>query len=145
LGVTRTGWGFPLPRDAHAVAIMRIVPVTVLIVDDDVSFRALAARAMQAHGLTVVGEAGAAEEGAEAARRLRPDAVLVDVGLPDGSGIALAADLAALPWSPQVVVISSDAEFAGATRPGPNGTQLPFVTKETLASSRLAELLGARP
>jgi DNA-binding NarL/FixJ family response regulator len=119
------------------------MPVTVLIVDDDVSFRSLAARMVRAHGLTVAGEAGEAGEGAAAARRLRPDAALVDIRLPDGNGIALAAELAALPWSPRVVLISSDTRFARATRPGPNGTQLPFVAKEDLASSPLRELLGA--
>lgn len=115
----------------------------MLIVDDDDSFRSLAARMVRAHGLTVVGEAGDVAEGAAAARRLRPDAALVDVGLPDGDGIALAGELAGLPWSPQVVVISSDGEFARAARPGPNGTQLPFVAKEDLPSSPLRELLGA--
>jgi DNA-binding NarL/FixJ family response regulator len=120
------------------------MPVTVLIVDDDDSFRSLAARVVRAHGLTVVGEAGDVAEGVAAARRLRPDAALVDVGLPDGNGIALASELAGLPWSPRVVVVSSNGEFARAARPGPNGTQLPFVIKEDLASSPLRALLGAR-
>ena len=35
--------------------------------------------------------------GLAATTELRPDAVLVDVGLPDGDGIALARELAALP------------------------------------------------
>jgi DNA-binding NarL/FixJ family response regulator len=119
------------------------MPVSVLIVDDDDSFRALAARLVRAHGLTVVGEAGDAGEGAAAARRLRPDAALVDVGLPDGDGIALAAELAALPWAPRVVVISSNEQFARAARPGPDGSELPFVTKDDLPGSPLRELLGA--
>jgi DNA-binding NarL/FixJ family response regulator len=115
---------------------------TVLIVDDDPSFRALAARMLEAHGLTVAGEAGDVGEGFAAAQQLRPGAALVDVGLPDGDGLALAARLAGLPWSPRVVVISSDTEYAGADRPGPNGTQLPFVAKEDLPNAPLDELLG---
>jgi two-component system nitrate/nitrite response regulator NarL len=118
------------------------MPVTVLIVDDDSSFRSLAARMVRAHGFTVAGEAGDAAKGAIAARSLRPDAALVDVGLPDGSGIALAGELARLPWSPRVVVISSNGDFARAKRPGPNGTQLPFVAKDDLAKTPLRELLG---
>jgi DNA-binding NarL/FixJ family response regulator len=120
------------------------MPVTVLIVDDDVAFRSLAARMVRSHGLTVVGEAGDVGAGVAAARRLRPDAALVDVRLPDGDGIALATELAGLPWSPRVVVTSSDAEFARAARPGPDGTQLAFVAKDDLPSSPLRELLDGR-
>src|SRR3954465_2264525 len=127
---------------------------TVLIVDDDAQFRSLAARMLTAEGLTIVGEAadggggrgvgGAAGvgEGRAAAEALRPDAALVDVRLPDGDGIALAGELARLPWSPRVVVVSSEARIADADRPGPNGTQLPFVAKDDLASAPLHALLG---
>ena len=120
------------------------MPVTVLIVDDDVSFRSLAARLVRANGLAVVGEARDAAEGAAAARRLRPDAALIDVRLPDGDGIALASELAALPWSPRVVVISSNAQFARVALPGPNGTHIPFVAKDDLPHSPLRQLLDAR-
>ena len=94
------------PRDTIIVRC----PRTVLIVDDDVEFRGLAARVLAAMGLQVVGEAGTYADGAAAAAELRPDAALVDVGLPDGDGIALAAHLVALPWRPRVVVASSDPD-----------------------------------
>jgi DNA-binding NarL/FixJ family response regulator len=115
------------------------VDPTVLIVDDDEAFRSLAARLLQVHGLAIAGVAGAAEEGRAAAHELRPGAVLVDVGLPDGDGIALAAELAALPWSPRVLVTSSDAENAHAAR----RSRLPFVAKEDLPAAALRDLLGA--
>jgi DNA-binding NarL/FixJ family response regulator len=115
---------------------------TVLIVDDDPSFRALAARMLSEHGLEVAGEAGDVGAGFAAARELRPGAALVDVGLPDGDGIAFAVELARLPWSPRVLVTSSNTEYARADRPGPDGTQLPFVAKEDLPSAPLHELLG---
>ena len=118
------------------------MPTRVLIIDDDPSFRALAARLLQAHGFTVAGEAGDISEGGEVARRLRPDAALVDVRLPDGNGIALASELAHLPWAPRVVVVSTNAQTAEAERPGPNGTQLPFVPKEQLPSAPLHALLA---
>ena len=114
---------------------------TVLIVDDDAQFRALAARMLTAEGLTVVGEAADVSQGLAAAQALRPDAALVDVRLPDGDGIALAGELARLPWSPRVVVVSTETGAADADRPGPNGTQLPFVAKEDLASAPLHALL----
>ena len=111
---------------------------TVLIVDDDERFRSLAARLLEAHGLAVAGQAGAAGAGLAAARELRPDAALVDVGLPDGDGLALAAELAGLPWAPRVVVISSNAENAHAAR----HSRLPFLAKEDLPTAALRELLG---
>ena len=88
---------------------------TVLIVDDDAQFRALAARMLTAEGLTVVGEAADVSQGLAAAQALRPDAALVDVRLPDGDGIALAGELARLPWSPRVVVVSTETGVATPT------------------------------
>jgi two-component system nitrate/nitrite response regulator NarL len=76
----------------------------VLIVDDDPAFRVLATRLLIAFGLALAGEADSVAAAVAAAGSLRPDAVLVDVGLPDGDGIALAGVLAALPWLPQVVL-----------------------------------------
>ena len=76
----------------------------VLVVDDDPVFRDLARRIITACGLIVVGEACTVAAAIEAADTLRPDAALVDVGLPDGDGIALAERLAALPWRPRVDV-----------------------------------------
>jgi DNA-binding NarL/FixJ family response regulator len=119
----------------------RVVDRTVLIVDDDARFRSLAARLLRMHGLAVAGEVGAAGAGLAAAHELRPDAALVDVGLPDGDGIALASELAGLPWSPRVLVTSSDAENAQAAR----RSRLPFVAKEDLPAAPLRALLGAEP
>ena len=47
--------------------IIRAMPSTVLIVDDDVAFRGLAAGVLAAMGMRVVGEAGTWAEGAAAA------------------------------------------------------------------------------
>ena len=55
---------------------------------------------LAASGLTVVGEADSVAAALAAAARLEPSAVLVDVELPDGDGVALARELAALPVAP---------------------------------------------
>ena len=96
---------------------------------------------LKAEGLTIVGEAADVGEGLAAARKLRPDAALVDVRLPDGDGIALACELAR--FHGRRVSLSSRARraCADAERPGPNGTQLPFMAKEDLPNARLHELL----
>ena len=86
------------------------MPTSVLVVDDDPEFRALAVRMLAGMGLSVVGEAGTVEAATRAARRLRPQSALVDVGLPDGDGVTLAGALAALPWRPRIVLTSTDPE-----------------------------------
>src|SRR4029079_8947275 len=82
----------------------------VLVVDDDPAFRELASTLLRRLELDVAGEAGTFAAALEVVRALRPDAVLVDVGLPDGDGLELAQRLAAMPWSPRVVITSSDAD-----------------------------------
>ena len=67
------------------------VPTSVLLIDDDATFRALAIRMLEGMELSVVGEAATVEAATVAARKLRPQAALVDVALPDGSGFTLAA------------------------------------------------------
>lgn len=126
--------------DGSRDTIIRAVASTVLIVDDDVAFRGLAARVLAAMGLEVVGEAGTWAEGAAAAAELRPDAALVDVGLPDGDGVALAAHLVALPWRPRVVVASSDPE-ATSTEAVQRFGGAGFIPKESLPDGALAALL----
>ena len=85
------------------------MPRSVLVVDDDASFRDLAARVLVGWGHAVIGEAGSVEEALARAAELRPDTALVDIGLPDGDGFGLAQQLRALPWPLRVVLISTDA------------------------------------
>lgn len=113
---------------------------SVLIVDDDLSFRHLAARVLTSWGHDVVGEAGTAAEAIARAGELRPDAVLADIGLPDGDGFELTRDLLALPIPPRVVLISSDSDAANgpaAARVGATG----FVPKDHLTSVALQRLI----
>jgi DNA-binding NarL/FixJ family response regulator len=63
---------------------------TVLLIDDHELIRqGLAGAFTQADGLEVVGQAGSVAEGLELARSVRPDVVVTDVRLPDGSGLDL--------------------------------------------------------
>lgn len=85
---------------------------SVVLIDDDPRFRGLARRMLSALGLSVVGEADGCASGLASAAELHPQAVLVDVGLPDGNGIALARQIAALPSHPRVVLMSADPDAA---------------------------------
>ena len=104
---------------------------SVLVVDDDAAFRALAARLLRRWGHDVVGEAETVAEGLAMAEALQPEAVLVDVGLPDGDGGALARRLVELPWRPRVVLISSDPDAGGQSR-----DSTPFLAKDELPELR---------
>ena len=83
------------------------MPTTVLVVDDHESFRRLARRLLESAGFAVVDEAGDGASALAAVRELRPDVVLLDVLLPDTTGIELAEVLASDPAPPLVVLTSS--------------------------------------
>jgi CheY-like chemotaxis protein len=118
--------------------------MTVLIVDDHPSFRRLARKLVEAAGHVVVGDAGDGASALEAAQRLRPDVVLLDVLLPDRSGFEVANALAAGPEPPEVVLTSSRS--AADLRPAIDAAPiLGFIAKRELSRERLAALLGARP
>jgi len=114
---------------------------SVLVVDDDAEFRKLAGRLLAASGLAVVGEAGSVAEALVAAGRLRPSAALVDVGLRDGDGVALARELALLPWRPCVVLTSVDGDSTTSEEARKAGARA-FVVKAELPDAPLARLLG---
>jgi DNA-binding NarL/FixJ family response regulator len=115
--------------------------VSVLIVDDDDGFRRLAARVLEASGFDVVGEAGTCASAVVAARETHVSAALVDINLPDGDGIHLSRELAALPWAPRVVLISGDVDAGRAARAS---DAFGFVAKDELADGRLVSLLSGQ-
>jgi CheY-like chemotaxis protein len=113
---------------------------SVLVVDDDPVFRRLARRMLTADGLVVVAEADTLAAAMLMVHDLRPDAALVDIGLPDGDGVTLACSLTALPWRPGVLLTSSDPDAASredVRRSGANG----FVAKHELPNAPLRHLL----
>jgi DNA-binding NarL/FixJ family response regulator len=114
---------------------------SVLLVDDDPVFRGLARRMLQATGLIVVGEAETVAAAIAVAHEVRPDAALVDVGLPDGDGIALAGELTALPWRPRVVLTSTDPDAASPEDVRRSGAGA-FVAKDELPNAPLRQLLA---
>jgi DNA-binding NarL/FixJ family response regulator len=133
-------WRLSLPNGTRAAAMMRCMTRSVLVVDNDPGFRGLAARLLAASGLTVIGEADSVSAALSAAGRLEPSGVLVDAELPDGDGITLARELAALPWRPRIVLTSVDRDVTADNARRAGATE--FVNKVDLASAPLAELLG---
>jgi DNA-binding NarL/FixJ family response regulator len=117
------------------------MPVRVLLIDDDASFRSLAREVLDASGLAVIGEAGTAADGAVVAAQLRPDAILLDVGLPDRDGVALADELSALPWSPRILLTSSDPDATTSEDAALHGA-CGFVRKHDLVGEGTDLLAG---
>jgi DNA-binding NarL/FixJ family response regulator len=110
---------------------------TALVVDDHPSFRKMARRLLAAAGYDVVGEAADAAGAVIATLEWHPAFVLLDVLLPDGSGIDV-ADLIDGPGAPVVLLVSSRAaaDFGTAL----DGRR--FVTKSELTVERLRGLVG---
>jgi DNA-binding NarL/FixJ family response regulator/anti-sigma regulatory factor (Ser/Thr protein kinase) len=87
-----------------------IGPIRVIIVDDSASTRTMLREALSLdEGIEVVGEAGSGPEAIERAGELSPDVVLMDVRMPDGSGVDAARLITAqLPTSKIVALTWSD-------------------------------------
>ena len=82
----------------------------VLVVDDHPIWRDGVARDLEAAGFTVCGTAGDVGQALRVATATRPDVVLLDLQLPDGSGVEVARGLAALEPPPRVLVLSASGE-----------------------------------
>jgi DNA-binding NarL/FixJ family response regulator len=75
------------PNGWPDVMTMLMSAPRVVLVDDDEPARNLLAQILGEEGISVVGQAGAGEEGVERARDVRPEVVVMDLRLPDVSGI----------------------------------------------------------
>jgi DNA-binding NarL/FixJ family response regulator len=113
------------------------MPSTVLIVDDHAGFRSVARTLLEAEGFDVVAESATGGEALEAAERLQPELVLLDIGLPDVDGIEVAGRLTAGAEPPAVVLTSSrdSSDYRPLIeRSGAKG----FIPKAELCGARLA-------
>ncbi len=84
---------------------------TALIVDDAPAFREAAAVVLSAAGYRVVGEAADAASALRAIRDLAPTLVLLDVRLPDASGLDVARTVVSQRNAP-IVILTSSADYS---------------------------------
>jgi two-component system KDP operon response regulator KdpE len=115
-------------------------PQRVLIVEDEPALLRALRINMRARGYEVVAAASGQSALAEAARR-PPDAVLLDLGLPDRDGVSVIAELRT--WSSAPVIVLSgrtgSGDKIGALDAGANDyVTKPFDIEELLARLRAA-------
>jgi len=115
---------------------------TVLIVDDHPLFReGLKSLISRNPRFEVVGEAGNGREGLRMSKRLKPDLVVMDLSLPDKSGIDVTRNIRSLLPETRVMIVSMHSKIdyiTEAFQAGATG----YVVKES-ATDRLVQGLEA--
>ena len=143
-GIRFTGWLFVCrrgePKAGGVGPLVTEEALRVLIVDDSAPFRRAARELLERRGYSVVGEADGAASGLAAVERLRPDAVLLDVRLPDGSGFEVCTLLTREQDAPPVLLVSSDI-WADAALVKDCGARA-LVSKTELAGIDLDSIWG---
>jgi DNA-binding NarL/FixJ family response regulator len=114
--------------------------VSVLLVDDHVQFRSEARALLEAGGYEVVAEAGDAATALREAARVGPDVVLLDVGLPDASGLDIVAPLRSAVPHARVVLVSTRPRMDFGDRIAASGADA-FIDKAALSTASLASAL----
>jgi DNA-binding NarL/FixJ family response regulator len=113
--------------------------MNILIADDHALFRDSLRSLLEAHGLTVLGEARNGREAVELAHKLKPDVVLMDLSMPEMDGLAATRLISAEQPGVKVVVLTAsdeDAKLFEAIKSGAQGYLL-----KNLESSEFFTLL----
>jgi DNA-binding NarL/FixJ family response regulator len=114
---------------------------SVMLVDDHPLVRAAVRQALEPD-LSMIGEAGSAEDALELAPNLRPDVLLVDIDLPGMDGIRLVRELALRLPETRIVMLtvsSSDHDLEAAIRAGACG----YLTKDVAPDALVRVVRGA--
>jgi DNA-binding NarL/FixJ family response regulator len=112
---------------------------TVLIADDQALVRVGLRKILEAEPeTTVVGEAGDGEDAVAAARRLRPDVVLMDIRMPVLDGIEATRRIVGAHPGTRVLILTTfglDAYVYDALRAGASGFMLKDAPPEDIAAA----------
>lgn len=117
--------------------------IRVMLVDDhDVVREGLRSLLRRAQDIEVIGEAGTAATAVSEAARLQPDVVVLDVRLPDGSGVEVCRDIRDHRPETRVLMLTSyadDEALFASIMAGAAG----YLLKETRASALLEAIVTA--
>lgn len=133
--------------DAHggASATGRDLRPTVLVVDDEESYRQALASGLAREGFAVE-VAADGHEGLRLFHRVRPDLVLLDIMLPDQSGVELCQRMRAAAPVPIIMVTARDSEVdvvLGLELGASDYVAKPFRLRELVARMRAVLRRGA--
>nr|WP_281381757.1 response regulator transcription factor [Conexibacter arvalis] len=115
------------------------------MIEDHTLFRAGLRELLEEHGIAVVGEAPTVASGVEQVERHAPDVAIVDLSLPDGSGIDAIRRLADdAPATAVLVLTVSEAEedLTDAVLAGSRGYLLKDASVETIVGGVRAVCAG---
>ena len=138
--------GIPASRNAAARYTWHHERVSIrsLIVDDSDAFIKAASVLLQREGVIVVGAASNSAEALRLAGALRPDVILVDIGLGEESGFDLARLLAqdGQAGGAEVILISAraEADYAELIAESPAAG---FLVKSDLSAQAINRILAA--
>jgi CheY-like chemotaxis protein len=142
---------FPASRNAAAPYSGQPdrMPQRCLLVDDSEVFLETASLLLEREGLTVIGVASSISDALRQARALRPDLILVDIGLGDESGFDLARLLTQDGQGGQgvgaeVILISTvaEADYRELIDESPAAG---FLAKSELSVRGISRILGHTP
>lgn len=109
-------------------------PIRVLVADDHMIVRSGIRHVLESESdLEVIGEAGSGSEAISLAAELRPDVVVLDISMPDQSGLEVAARLRSGSAAPRILILSmhNNAEYVlESVRAGAHG----YLLKDTAAA-----------
>jgi DNA-binding NarL/FixJ family response regulator len=113
---------------------MTTKPIRVLVADDHMVVRSGIRHVLESEaGFEVVGEAASGAEALSLAAELHPDVVVLDISMPDESGLQVAARLRAGSDGPRILILSmhDNAEYVlESVRAGAHG----YLLKDTAAT-----------
>jgi len=113
--------------------------IKILLVDDhEVVRMGLRTLLERRENIAVVGEAGTVEEAVAAAARTEPDVIVMDIRLPDGSGVDACREIRGQRPETKVIMLTSyadDEAIYGSIMAGASGYMLKQTRGQDLASA----------
>lgn len=144
----------PRAQDHSSMTEPSVTPIKVLVAEDDENARSLITDLLTTLGHTVVAEVSTGREAFGRAKDVVPDVVLLDVHMPDGSGIEAAELITQTMPGVAVVLFSGDQTLTLTDRDVTATAAIAFLPKPApprvldstirLAATRAKELLAAR-
>jgi DNA-binding NarL/FixJ family response regulator len=134
------------PSDFPAVA--EAAPLVLIVEDRRQTAEQLYREIAACRDLRVAGPVDCVAAGLDALARLRPRIVLTDLGLPDGSGLAIVRAVAQADWDCEAIVISvfgEETNVVEAIRAGARGYVLKFEVLDRAVEVVRTVLGGGSP